>query len=148
MILVNVTPNTVNADFHFVPTVHVADTARAALKAYVATAGATARIAQSTILFNVPAPQTAAFSSRGPLTAGGGDLLKPDIIGPGQDIIAAVAPTPPNGGFSFNMYSGTSMSSPRQRKASPDRPRGPKVWWRFGSPAVPIRRSWRGTSPA
>jgi len=60
----------------------------------------------------VPAPQTAAFSSRGPLTAGGGDLLKPDIIAPGQDIIAAVAPTPPNAGFSFNSYTGTSMSSP------------------------------------
>jgi len=112
MVLVNVTPNSLNADFHFVPTVHVADTARAALKAYAATTGATARIAQSTILFNVPAPQTAAFSSRGPLTAGGGDLLKPDIIAPGQDIIAAVAPTPPNAGFSFNSYTGTSMSSP------------------------------------
>jgi hypothetical protein len=112
MVLANVTPNSLNADFHFVPTVHVADTARAALKAYAATTGATARIAQSTILFNVPAPQTAAFSSRGPLTAGGGDLLKPDIIAPGQDIIAAVAPTPPNAGFSFNLLSGTSMSSP------------------------------------
>ncbi len=112
MILVNVTPGSLNADFHFVPTVHLADTARAALKAYAATASATARINQSTILFNVPAPQTAAFSSRGPLTAGGGDLLKPDIIAPGQDIIAAVAPTPPNAGFSFNLYSGTSMSSP------------------------------------
>jgi len=112
MILVNVTPNTVNADFHFVPTVHVADTARAALKAYAATVGATARIAQSTILFNVPAPQTAAFSSRGPLTAGGGDLLKPDIIAPGQDIVAAYAPSAANPGLSFNMISGTSMSSP------------------------------------
>ena len=112
MILVNVTPNSLNADFHFVPTVHVADTARAALKTYAAVAGATARINQATLLFNVPAPFTAAFSSRGPLTAGGGDLLKPDIIAPGQDIIAAVSPTPPNAGFSFNLYSGTSMSSP------------------------------------
>jgi subtilisin family serine protease len=112
MILVNVTPNSLNADFHFVPTVHVADTARAALQTYAAGAGATARINQATLLFNVPAPFTAAFSSRGPLTAGGGDLLKPDIIAPGQDIIAAVSPTPPNAGFSFNLYSGTSMSSP------------------------------------
>jgi hypothetical protein len=63
----------------------------------------------------VPAPLYGAFSSRGPLTAGGGDLLKPDIIAPGQDIIAAVAPTPPNAGFSFNLYSGTSMSSPACR---------------------------------
>jgi hypothetical protein len=112
MILANVAPNTLNADFHFVPTVHVSEVAGAAIKTYALTAGATARINQSTLVFNVPAPQTASFSSRGPLTAGGGDLLKPDIIAPGQDIIAAVAPTPPNGGFSFNVISGTSMSSP------------------------------------
>jgi subtilisin family serine protease len=113
MILVNVAAGaSLNADFHFVPTVHVSDTVRAALKTYAAGAGATARINQATLLFNVPAPLTAAFSSRGPLNAGGGDLLKPDIIAPGQDIIAAVAPTPANAGLSFNLYSGTSMSSP------------------------------------
>ena len=59
----------------------------------------------------MPAPLTAAFSSRGPLAAGGGDLLKPDVIAPGQDILAAVAP-PGNAGLSFNVYSGTSMSAP------------------------------------
>ena len=111
MVLVNVTPNTINADFHYVPSVHLADTARAALKAYSATAGATARINQATLVFNVPAPLTAAFSSRGPLTAGRGDLLKPDVIAPGQDIVAAVAP-PSNAGLLYNVYSGTSMSSP------------------------------------
>ena len=111
MVLVNVTPNTLNADFHYVPTVHVADTARAALKAYAATAGATARINQANLVFNVPAPFTATFSSRGPLNAGGGDLLKPDVIAPGQDIVAAVAP-PANGGLLYNVYTGTSMSSP------------------------------------
>jgi subtilisin family serine protease len=111
MVLVNVSPNSINADFHFVPSVHVADTARAALKAYAATAGATATINQATIIYNAAAPFTASFSSRGPLTAGGGDLLKPDVIAPGQDILAAVAP-PGNAGRDFNLYSGTSMSSP------------------------------------
>jgi subtilisin family serine protease len=111
MVLVNVTPGSLNADFHFVPSVHIADTARAAVKAYAATPGATATIAQATLVFNVPAPTTAAFSSRGPLTAGGGDVLKPDVIAPGQDIVAAVAP-PANGGLTYNVYSGTSMSSP------------------------------------
>ena len=61
--------------------------------------------------YNAPAPFTASFSSRGPLRAGGGDLLKPDLIAPGQDILAAVAP-PGNAGRDFNLYSGTSMSSP------------------------------------
>ncbi len=111
MVLVNTSPNSINADFHSVPTVHVADTARAALKAYAATAGATAAINASTITFTEPAPLTASFSSRGPLSAGGGDLLKPDIIAPGQDILAAVAP-PGQGGRDFNLLSGTSMSSP------------------------------------
>jgi len=113
MILVNTSPNSLNADFHVVPTVHLADTDRAAVKAYpvAAGAGATARINQASLVFNVPAPRTAAFSSRGPLLAGAGDLLKPDVIAPGEDILAAVAP-PANGGRSFNVYSGTSMSSP------------------------------------
>jgi len=111
MILVNTSPNSINADFHSVPTVHLADTDRAAVKAFAAGTGATATISQAQIVFNVPAPFTASFSSRGPLRAGNGNLLKPDVIAPGQDIIAAVAP-PGNGGQLFNLYSGTSMSSP------------------------------------
>ena len=111
MILLNVTPNTVDADLHFVPTVHLADTARAVVKVYAAGVRPTAVINRSTLVFDVPAPLTATFSSRGPLLAGGGDLLKPDLIAPGQDIVAAVAP-PGNHGLSFSVYSGTSMSSP------------------------------------
>jgi hypothetical protein len=111
MILLNTSPNSLNADFHSVPTVHVADTDRSAVKAFAAGAGATATINQAQIVFNAPAPFTASFSSRGPLLAGSGNLLKPDVIAPGQDIIAAVAP-PGNGGQLFNLYSGTSMSSP------------------------------------
>ena len=111
MILVNTSPNSLNADLHSVPTVHLADTARVAVKAYAATSGATATINLATLVYDVLAPFTASFSSRGPLRAGGGDLLKPDLIAPGQDIVAAVAP-PGNAGLSFNVYSGTSMSSP------------------------------------
>jgi hypothetical protein len=111
MILVNVTASSINADFHFVPTVHLHDTDRAAVKAYAATAGATATINQATIVSNAPAPFTASFSSRGPLIAGGGDLLKPDVIAPGVDILAAVSPVTAQG-RDFNLLSGTSMSSP------------------------------------
>jgi hypothetical protein len=110
MILVNTSNNSINADFHFVPTVHLQFTDRAAVKAYAATPGATATINQATITYTDPAPFTASFSSRGPLLASG-DLLKPDLIAPGQDILAAVAP-PGNHGLDFNLYSGTSMSSP------------------------------------
>jgi subtilisin family serine protease len=114
MVLYNVTAGaSLNADFHSVPTVHITDVDGAAVVAYVNVAGAaaTAKINQSTITTTDPAPFTASFSSRGPLTAGGGDLLKPDVIAPGQDILAAVAP-PGNHGLDFNLYSGTSMSAP------------------------------------
>ena len=111
MILLNTSSNSVNADLHFVPTVHLQSDTRNAVKAYAATAGATAAINQATIVLTAPAPFTAVFSSRGPLRAGGGDLLKPDLIAPGQDILAGVAP-PGNNGRLFDLYSGTSMSSP------------------------------------
>jgi hypothetical protein len=110
MILVNWVPGSVNADFHFVPTVHLPDTDYTAIEA-AAVAGKTASIATATVVYNAPAPFTASFSSRGPLQAGAGDLLKPDLIAPGQDVLAGVAP-PGNSGRLFDVYSGTSMSSP------------------------------------
>ena len=111
MILVNTSANSLNGDLHYVPTVHVAHTDRAAIKAYAAAAGATATINQSTLVYNAVAPLTASFSSRGPLKAAGGDVLKPDLMAPGNDILAATAP-PSSFGNSFNVYSGTSMSAP------------------------------------
>jgi subtilisin family serine protease len=111
MILVNTSPNSLNADFHVVPTVHLSDTDGVLVKAYVTgTASPTATI-NAAAFGTTPAPFTAAFSSRGPLLAGGGDLLKPDVIAPGVDILASVAP-PGNSGLDFNLYSGTSMSAP------------------------------------
>jgi hypothetical protein len=104
---------TTNALIHSVPTVHIVAADGLAVKSYIAAQGAaaTAKIAQATIVFNIPAPLTASFSSRGPSAAAGGDILKPDVIAPGQDILAAVAP-PNNGGLNFALYQGTSMSSP------------------------------------
>jgi subtilisin family serine protease len=96
--------------FHSVPAVHVAAADGLAVKAYAAEAAATATINDATVVEDEPAPFTATFSSRGPLQASG-DLLKPDLIAPGQDILAGVAP-PGNNGRLFDLYSGTSMSSP------------------------------------
>ena len=111
MVLVNTSNSSLNADFHFVPSVHLQVDFRGAVQAYAATPGATATIAKGEVVLNAPAPFTASFSSRGPLRAGNGDLLKPDLIAPGQDVLAGVAP-PGNGGELFALYSGTSMSSP------------------------------------
>ena len=110
MVLVNTSNNSLNADLHAVPSVHVQNTARAALEAYATGVGATASIAQASIV-SAPAPFTASFSSRGPLVGAAGNLLKPDIIAPGQDILAAVSPVG-YGGNTFDLLSGTSMSSP------------------------------------
>jgi subtilisin family serine protease len=111
MVLVNTAPIGTNADLHFVPTVHVESTSKAALEAYAATASPTARILPGTINFAAPAPAIAGFSSRGPSPATNGDILKPDITAPGVDVLAAVAP-PGNFGRNFDLLSGTSMSSP------------------------------------
>ena len=113
MVMYNNPESSLNADFHSVPTVHVNMASGLAIKSYIVATGtfATASIAGASIVYNVAAPLTASFSSRGPLLAGGGDLLKPDIIAPGQDILAGVAP-PGNNGRLFDLYSGTSMSSP------------------------------------
>ncbi len=111
MILVNTSANSVNADLHSVPSVHLPHTDRPAVKAYAASSGATATINTATVVLTAPAPFTASFSSRGPLVAGGGSLLKPDLIAPGQDILAGVSPAG-YGGRLFDLLSGTSMSSP------------------------------------
>jgi Subtilase family/Fibronectin type-III domain/PA domain/Peptidase inhibitor I9 len=111
MVLYNSPDSSLNADFHFVPTVHVTQADGLSIKAYAATPEPTATINTATLVYNAPAPYTASFSSRGPLQAGSGDLLKPDVIAPGQDILAGVAP-PGNNGRLFDLYSGTSMSSP------------------------------------
>jgi hypothetical protein len=113
MVLMNVVQNSLNADLHSIPTVHVSHTDGAAITAYVTGAGAaaTARLTQGVVNNLAPAPDVAAFSSRGPSVGGGGDILKPDIMAPGQDILAAVAP-PGNAGKDFDLLSGTSMSSP------------------------------------
>ncbi len=111
MVLANTSPNSLNADIHAVPTVHVNEIAGAAIKAYVSgTASPTAALSASVQEFGVKAPQVAAFSSRGPALAGSGDLLKPDIMAPGVDVIAGFSPA--NNGRDYDFVSGTSMSSP------------------------------------
>jgi len=111
MILTNVTANSLNSDFHAVPTVHVDHLARQAILDYIAKAPGAATAAFVPGSTGIAVPEVAAFSSRGPSTTTGGDILKPDIAAPGVDVLAAVAP-PSNFGRSYDYYSGTSMSSP------------------------------------
>jgi Subtilase family/Fibronectin type-III domain/Peptidase inhibitor I9/PA domain len=113
MVMTNVPPpdnQGIGADLHYVPSIHLETQHHAAVEAYAATPGATATISKGTIT-TADAPYMAGFSSDGPLQAGNGDLLKPDVSAPGVDVLAAVAP-PGNRGRLFDLYSGTSMSSP------------------------------------
>ena len=109
MVHANTGPSSINADLHYVPSVHVDHIDGAVIRAYAQTSGATATLTGG-VYEAAEAPVVASFSSRGPALASF-DLLKPDIMAPGVDILAAVAP-PGNGGRNFDFYSGTSMSSP------------------------------------
>lgn len=56
-------------------------------------------------------PSVADYSSTGPDKTHNG-LMKPDLVAPGSDIIAAVSP-PGNFGRQYDAYSGTSMAAPQ-----------------------------------
>ncbi|KAF7013965.1 unnamed protein product [Triticum aestivum] len=58
-----------------------------------------------------PAPVVAWFSSRGPSKRAPG-ILKPDILAPGLNILAAWPPSTSSGQGPFNVISGTSMATP------------------------------------
>ncbi|MCT2085496.1 S8 family serine peptidase [Microbacterium enclense] len=113
MILVNVTPASVDNDFHAVPTVHIDARYRDELLAYVqGTPDATATLVGENITGEeTPTPQVAGFSSRGPMLADGSDVLKPDVSAPGVAILAAAA-NAEGAAPTFEFLSGTSMSSP------------------------------------
>ncbi|MFT4166423.1 MAG: S8 family serine peptidase [Microlunatus sp.] len=113
MVLTNLTTDTLDADLHSVPTVHVNPPASAAIKAYAATDGATVTLTQGNQTSDTIAyPQIATFSSRGPALLTGGDTLKPDLVAPGVSILGAVAPSS-NSGQSFAFESGTSQAAPQ-----------------------------------
>lgn len=120
MILMNDEANgfSTSADVHVLPATHVSYDAGLKIKAYInSTATPTATILfKGTIIGNSQAPSVASFSSRGPNLVSP-VILKPDIIGPGVNILAACLfpldnSTSSNSKPNFNIMSGTSMSCP------------------------------------
>ncbi|XP_066396586.1 subtilisin-like protease [Miscanthus floridulus] len=69
------------------------------------------RFSYRTVLGVRPSPTVASFSSRGPSTVSPG-VLKPDVLAPGLNILAAYPPKTPQGTGPFDVMSGTSMSTP------------------------------------
>ncbi|KAJ9129079.1 hypothetical protein P3X46_034152 [Hevea brasiliensis] len=100
-------------DNRVLPATHVSYKAGLAIKAYInSTSSPTATILFKGTVTGVPAaPQVAWFSSRGPSIASPG-ILKPDIIGPGVNILAAYPVSVDQTTNRFGMISGTSMSCP------------------------------------
>ncbi|CAA2944872.1 subtilisin-like protease [Olea europaea subsp. europaea] len=108
------------ADAHLIPTAAVSQTTGDIIKNYVFTEpNPTATVATGSTQLGVqPSPVIASFSSRGPnpITP---DVLKPDLIAPGVNILAGwtgkVGPTglqEDSRHVGFNIVSGTSMSCP------------------------------------
>ncbi|KAE9618258.1 hypothetical protein Lal_00046978 [Lupinus albus] len=122
MVLTNTAANgeELVADCHLIPAVAIGEKKGKELKDYVLTSRkATANLAfLNTRLGIRPSPVVAAFSSRGPnfLTL---EILKPDVVAPGVNILAAwsgaIGPsslTTDHRRVKFNILSGTSMSCP------------------------------------
>eukprot|EP00268_Persea_americana_P028693 TRINITY_DN27831_c2_g3_i1.p1 TRINITY_DN27831_c2_g3~~TRINITY_DN27831_c2_g3_i1.p1 ORF type:complete len:786 (+),score=86.13 TRINITY_DN27831_c2_g3_i1:227-2584(+) len=106
----------INAEAHVLPASHVSYLDGSKIKAYISSTGSpTATIIfKGTILGTSPSPMVACFSSRGPSLSSPG-ILKPDIIGPGVNVLAGWplhVGSFPLSNSTFNMISGTSMSAP------------------------------------
>ncbi|KAL2516803.1 Subtilisin-like protease SBT1.2 [Abeliophyllum distichum] len=105
-----------SADPHVLPATHVTHAAGLKIKAYMNSMNSpmAGLLFRGTIIGDPLAPAVASFSSRGPSLASPG-ILKPDIIGPGANILAAW-PFPLDGNMNskltFNIESGTSMACP------------------------------------
>lgn len=107
-------------DAHLIPTCAVGSDEGDAIKSYVASSALpTATIHfRGTVIGVKPAPVVASFSGRGP-SGLNPEILKPDLIAPGVNILAAwtdaVGPTgldSDNRKTEFNILSGTSMAAP------------------------------------
>ncbi|MED6170641.1 hypothetical protein PIB30_033012 [Stylosanthes scabra] len=108
------------ADSHLLPAVAVGRIVGDQIREYVGSdPRATAVLSFGGTVLNVrPSPIVAAFSSRGPNTVTR-QILKPDVIGPGVNILAAWSEAIGPSGLAqdtrktnFNIMSGTSMSCP------------------------------------
>ncbi|KAK4262687.1 hypothetical protein QN277_028220 [Acacia crassicarpa] len=115
MILVNQQPIgfTTFSEAHVLPAVHLSYVAGSAIKQYInSTYTPTATILfKGTVIGDSQTPAVASFSSRGPSQESVG-ILKPDIIGPGVNILAAWGVSVDDKLPAYNVVSGTSMSCP------------------------------------
>ncbi|KAK4486426.1 hypothetical protein RD792_009101 [Penstemon davidsonii] len=118
MILINQQPQGyyTYSDSHVLPATHLSYADGLRIRAYInTTAQPVATVSfRGTVIGDDSAPTVAFFSARGPNSASPG-ILKPDIIGPGSNILAAWRMSVENNintRSNFKIISGTSMSCP------------------------------------
>ena len=133
MILVNTSTNSINADLHYVPTVHLDADAKDAVETYAATAGATATINQATISYRHAGAVHGGVLLAWPAHRGWRQRpqARPDGPRPGH----------PGGGLAGQSTARTSTSTavPRCRlRTSP-------VWPRCCATSTPTGRRWRSS---
>ncbi|KQY56653.1 S8 family serine peptidase [Nocardioides sp. Root140] len=107
MVLVNAPGESLSADFHSVPTLHVDATEGARLRRAVAAPG----ILRGRLVHTrgaAGAPAVLPWSARGSADAG---VVKPDLVAPGFGLLAATSPAAGNG--NWELLSGTSGATAR-----------------------------------
>lgn len=110
MVLANDAVDGLDADLHTVPTVHIDHRSYPRILAYARSPRPTAVLAPAQMRrvgTDVGCPQVAEFSARGP----DGDVLAPDLMAPGANVLAAAPPT--RDGALFALRSGTSVATPQ-----------------------------------
>ncbi|KAJ0967562.1 hypothetical protein J5N97_024479 [Dioscorea zingiberensis] len=108
------------SEAHVLPAIHVNYSNALKIISYFDSSSAKNSTPMGSIFFNGtqfgahPSPGVASFSSRGPSLINGG-ILKPDILGPGVNILGAwpskVGPDTVGSSTTFNFQSGTSMAA-------------------------------------
>lgn len=115
MILMNQQPHGFStfSDAHVLPATHVSYAAGLAIKDYINSTNepTTTILFKGTVIGDSLTPAVVFFSSRGPSQESPG-ILKPDIIGPGVNILGAWPVSIDNKIPPYNVVSGTSMSCP------------------------------------
>ncbi|MEM1156202.1 MAG: S8 family serine peptidase, partial [Pseudomonadota bacterium] len=110
--------DSVVADAHVLPAVHIGSTAAEELRQWLSVNSDTVATLSGTIVEvdTANADILAVFSSRGPNSSI--EVIKPDISAPGVDIIAAFAQGDAPVAPEYGIFSGTSMSSPHHAGAA------------------------------
>lgn len=124
MILANDAPSasSLNADGHVLPAIHIGYVEGLVLKGWLA-AGSnhSGAISQGLVDYGDYGHIVASLSSRGPAgstVAGLRNVIKPDLVAPGLNVLAAYHSTGTPPAPEFNIISGTSMASPHAAGAA------------------------------